>query len=313
MKMKKLILFFGLLLFPVLFPAQEFTLRLWEGDAPLAKGTAEHDIPTLSVFMPRPVQAAVPPEWWPANDRTALLVVPGGGYGYMMDSSERGEVADFFRRHGIVVFVLKYRLGLDKFGAYRHPAMLYDVSRALRHIRSNAQKYGVNPRKIGVYGNSAGGHLAATLLTQFDGGDPESADPVERVSSRPDFGILCCPVISMRDGLTHAASRKFLLGDAPSAELQALLSADEQVKANTPPCFIWHPFGDKSVPYQGSLAFAKALTRKKIPCELHIFERGGHGAGIWIRSRVSSNTANSGELLINWLIQNRFFELKSKN
>ena len=139
--MKKRTLFFGILLFPVLFWAQEYTFRLWDGDAPLAKGSAEHDIPTLSVFMPRPVQSTVPPKWWPANDRTAILVVPGGGYGYMMDTTERGEVADFFRRHGIVVFVLKYRLGLDKAGSYRHPAMLYDVSRALRHIRSNAEKY----------------------------------------------------------------------------------------------------------------------------------------------------------------------------
>jgi acetyl esterase/lipase len=153
------------------------------------------------------------------------------------------------------------------------------VARAVRLVRSRARQWNLDPKRIGVMGSSAGGHLASTLLTHVDAGRPGVADPVERESSRPDIGILCYPVISMGT-LTHAGSRRNLLGDNPSAELVDALSNERHVTPRTPPCFIWHTREDRTVKVENSLAFAAALRRNGVPCDLHIYQKGDHGIGL---------------------------------
>lgn len=202
-----------------------------------------------------------------------MLILPGGCYEYHADYEGAGYAA-FFNSLGFVSFVLNYRLGS---AGYRHPAMLQDAARAVRWIRANARKYGV--RKICVIGSSAGGHLAATLLTQWDRGNSKSHDMAERQSSRPDAGILCYPVIDMGK-YTHAGSRDNLLGLKPKAVALKAASAHLHVTAQTPPCFLWHTVEDELVPVENSLLFATALRRAGAPFELHLYEKGAHGLAL---------------------------------
>jgi acetyl esterase/lipase len=240
-------------------------IRLWAGAAPGALGASDKDIPTLAVTFPDSG----------TGTGAAIIICPGGGYGHLA-SHEGADYARFLSMHGITSFVLKYRLGSD---GYKHPAMLEDAARAVRLVRAGAARWHIDTAKIGIMGSSAGGHLASTLLTHHDAGNPRSIDAVERVSSRPDFGILCYPVISMGK-ITHEGSRKNLLGDNPTAEMVDLLSNEKQVTSGTPPCFIWHTSDDKTVSVQNSIEFAKALTANGVPFELHIFEQGRHGLGL---------------------------------
>lgn len=246
-------------------PTQGESIPLWSEGAPGALANDPKDIPTLTPFLPEPGEAT----------RAALVICPGGGYGHLAEHEGAG-YARFFNEHGITAFVLKYRLGPD---GYRHPAMLQDAARALRLVRSRAAEWKLDPNRIGIIGSSAGGHLASTLMTHFDMGNPAVADPIERVSSRPDLGILCYPVISM-DILTHGGSRRNLLGSDPKPDLIELLSNEQQVGSNTPPCFLWHTVEDKAVKVENSLEFAAALRRADIPFELHLYENGGHGMGL---------------------------------
>ena len=204
-----------------------------------------------------------------------MVICPGGGYGGLAAHEGKG-YALWLNDHGIAAFVLKYRLGSN---GYHHPAMLNDVQRAVRAVRFHAAEWKIDPAKIGVMGSSAGGHLASTAVTHFDAGLPDAADPVDRVSSRPDLGILCYPVISM-GALTHGGSKRNLLGPNPAPDLVTLLSSELQVTKETPPCFIWHTAADPAVPVQNSLMFAAALAEKKVPFDLHIYEKGGHGLGL---------------------------------
>lgn len=238
---------------------------LWPGGAPGARGNAASDIPTLTVFLPVHTNA-------PA---AAFVICPGGAYGNL--ARHEGDVyAQWLNARGIAGFVLKYRLGSR---GYRHPAMLQDAARALRTVRARAAQWNIDPDRIGVMGSSAGGHLASTLVTHFDSGDTNAADPVERVSSRPDAAILCYPVITMGK-LTHNGSRNNLLGANPPPGFITELSNELQVKSNTPPCFIWHTWEDGLVPVENSLQFAAALRAAGVKFDLHIYERGKHGLGL---------------------------------
>jgi acetyl esterase/lipase len=240
-------------------------IPLWPGPAPHAKGDAAADIPTLDIYEP----------FGTKFPDAAILILPGGGYGGL--SSQEGEgFAGVFQLQGFKAFVLNYRLGSD---GYRHPVMLADAARALRIVRSRATTDGFDPNKIAIIGSSAGGHLAATLLTKWDAGNPDDPDPVERVSSRPDLGILCYPVITMGES-THGGSRDNLLGtDAPKA-LREELSAENHVNAKTPPCFVWHTWEDPGVPVDNPLLFVSALRKAGVPFECHIYQDGGHGLGM---------------------------------
>ncbi len=261
---------------------------LWPGGAPGALGTQPQDIPTLTRYAPA----------GGTSNGATMLVLPGGGYGGLAGHEGKG-YAEWFAAHAVTAYVLQYRLGS---AGYRHPVMLHDAARALRTLRARARAEGLDPARIGIIGSSAGGHLASTLLTHFDAGKPDAADPIERESSRPDLGILCYPVISMGE-FTHAGSKHNLLGDNPPAELVHLLSNETQVTPETPPCFIWHTFEDKTVPVENSLQFAAALRRAGVPFELHIYEKGGHGLGL---PRPGSSTPAWDEACVAWLKGRRF-------
>lgn len=238
---------------------------LWPDGAPGALGKEDQDIPTLTPFLPDPGAAT----------GASIVICPGGGYGGLADH-EGSQYARWFNELGIAGFVLKYRLGS---AGYRHPAMLQDAARAVRTVRARADEWKLDPKRIGIIGSSAGGHLASTLLTHFDAGKPDAADSIERVSSRPDLGILCYAVITMGE-FTHQGSKHNLLGKAPLPGLVRELSNELQVTKETPPCFIWHTWEDKAVPVENSLKFAEALRKAGVRFDLHIYERGQHGLGL---------------------------------
>jgi acetyl esterase/lipase len=246
-----------------LFSAESFPL--WEQNVPGALGNDEKDIPTLTVFKPAEGTA----------NGAAMVICPGGGYGGLAQH-EGKDYAEWLAKHGITGIVLKYRLGS---AGYRHPVMLGDAARAVRLVRSQSEKWGIDPKRVGIMGSSAGGHLASTLLTHFDEGKAGASDPVEQQSSRPDLGILCYPVITLGE-FTHAGSKKNLLGENPSEDLVKLLSNELQVTTNTPPTFLWHTYEDTGVVPQNSMLFAMALQKHKVPYELHVYEKGKHGIGL---------------------------------
>lgn len=241
---------------------------LWPNGAPGALGQSTNDIPTLTAYLPEPGTAS----------GAAIVICPGGGYGGLA-GHEGNDYALFLNRAGVTAFVLKYRLGSH---GYRHPAMLHDAARAVRWVRSHAAEYAVDPKRVGIMGSSAGGHLASTLMTHFDAGDPQAGDPVERQSSRPDLGVLCYPVITM-EAYGHAGSRRNLLGDYPSADLIRHLSNEQQVSPGTPPAFVWHTWEDQAVPVRNALEFAAALERSGVPFDLHVYKAGRHGIGLGTR------------------------------
>ena len=246
-----------------LFAADSFPL--WEKGVPGSLGSAEKDIPTLTVFRADEGKAT----------GAAMVICPGGGYGGLAQH-EGKDYAEWLAKNGVTSFVLKYRLGS---AGYRHPVMLDDAARAVRLVRARASEWGVDGKRVGIMGSSAGGHLASTLLTHFDSGHQQSSDAVEKQSSRPDLGILCYAVISMGE-YTHGGSKKNLLGDNPSEDLVKLLSNELQVTTNTPPTFLWHTYEDTAVVPQNSMLFALALQKNKVPYELHIYEKGRHGIGL---------------------------------
>ncbi|MBO57219.1 MAG: endo-1,4-beta-xylanase, partial [Verrucomicrobiales bacterium] len=230
-----------------------------------AKGDSARDIPTLTPF-PAPAGN---------NSGSAIVICPGGSYGTLAPH-EGQTYAQFLQKHSVNGFVLKYRLGS---AGYRHPIMLGDAARALRTVRANAKQWKIDPDKIGIMGSSAGGHLASTLLTHFDAGNPQASDPIDRISSRPSLGVLCYPVITLGE-FTHRGSKRNLLGDKPPAELVELLSNEKQVTGNTPPTFLWHTVQDKAVPVENSLQFATALRKAGVPFALHVYQKGRHGIGL---------------------------------
>ena len=243
----------------------QVSLLLWPDGAPGALGSTSNDIPTLTLYLPDATNAT----------GAAMVICPGGGYGHLAPH-EGKNYALWLNQHGVTCFVLKYRLGSN---GYRYPAMLQDAARAIRLVRAQAADWKSDPKRVGIMGSSAGGHLASTLLTHFDLGNTNAADPIERQSSRPDIGILCYPVITMGE-YAHQGSKTNLLGTHPPSKLVKLLSNELQVTTNTPPCFIWQTFEDKTVSVENSLMFAEALRKNHVPFDLHIYQKGKHGLGL---------------------------------
>lgn len=268
-------------------------IPLYPNGASDARGTTDKDIPTLTAYLPKNQSAPT----------TAILVCPGGGYGALAAHEGEGYAA-WLLEQGIAAVVLKYRLGS---AGYRHPSMLNDAARGMRLLRSKAKEWNIDPARCGVMGSSAGGHLASTLLTHFETEKNSDKFSIDNLSSRPDFGILCYAVITMGE-LTHAGSRKNLLGDNPKPELIELLSNEKQVTKDTPPCFVWHTTDDPVVKVENSLQFAAALQRAKVPYDLHIYQKGPHGIGL----SIGKNGAAPGEVhpwakdLLVWLRQNQW-------
>lgn len=240
-------------------------MKLWEKEAPGSKGVEEADIPTLTIYKPAEGKAT----------GASVVVCPGGGYGMLADH-EGKPVAEWLNSVGITSFVLKYRLGAK----YRHPVMQNDVNRAIRVVRSNSEAWKIDPKRIGIIGFSAGGHLASTAATHFDAGDVKAIDPVERFSSRPDAAMLIYPVITMSDEFTHLGSKHNLLGEHPDAKLVELMSNEKQVTKDTPPTFIVHTLDDAVVPCENAIEFTRSCRKMGVPVELHLFEHGPHGFGL---------------------------------
>jgi acetyl esterase/lipase len=249
---------------------QTNVIVLWPGGAPGALGKSDKDISTLTAFFPAANKGS----------GAAMVICPGGGYAGL--ANHEGEhYARFLNEQGIAGFVLKYRLGS---AGYHHPAMLEDAARAVRTVRAKAADWKLDRKRIGIMGSSAGGHLASTLLTHFDSGKADAADPIDKESSRPDLGILCYPVITMTAmEFAHKGSITNLLGKNPSPELMKELSNELHVTKETPPCFLWHTDEDKGVLVENSLLFAQALRRAGVPFDLHIYEHGPHGMGLGSR------------------------------
>lgn len=237
---------------------------LWPDGAPGAKGTADADKPSITVHLPPPETA----------NGAAVVICPGGGYLGLMMSYEGHDIARWLSKQGVAGIVLKYRVS-----PYHHPAEMLDGQRAMRLVRANAAKWKIDPKRIGMMGFSAGGHLASTVGTHFDQGDPKAADPVDRVGCRPDFLVLVYPVISM-GGTGHSDSRNNLLGPSPSPELVDLLSSEKQVTAKTPPTFLAHAKTDALVSVENSALFYAALKAHKVPCEFLELPTGQHGLGV---------------------------------
>lgn len=247
--------------------AEPEPILLWPNGAPDAKGDQPGDKPQLFVH-PAPKDKAV---------GAAVVICPGGGYGATMMSYEGHEVAEWFSTFGVTGVVLKYRVG--QHGG--HPRPLNDVQRAIRYVRANAKKLGVDPDRIGVMGFSAGGHLAASAATLYKDGNKESDDPLGRVSTRPNFAVLAYPVITMTDPHTHAGSRRNLLGEKPDDASVKAMSLETRVTKNTPPVFLFHTTTDNVVPVENSLLFFAACRAAGVPAELHVYRTGPHGVGLF--------------------------------
>jgi acetyl esterase/lipase len=243
------------------------TELLWPQGAPGAKGDKPADRPTLTAYLPDPSKAV----------GTAVVVCPGGGYANLAVDHEGRQIAQWLNGIGVAGFVLEYR---HRGRGYGHPAPLQDAQRAIRTVRAKAQQWHVSPRRIGIMGFSAGGHLASTAGTHFDQGNPQAADPIERVGCRPDFLILCYPVIAFDEPYTHRGSQDNLLGPKADAALARSLSNEKQVTAETPPTFLFHTDDDECVPVENSVRFYLALKAAGVPAEMHIYRSGRHGLGL---------------------------------
>jgi acetyl esterase/lipase len=247
-------------------PASATVITLWPDGVPGAAGKEEADIPTLTVFRP-PADKA---------NGTAVVICPGGGYGFLANDHEGKQPAEWLNQRGVTAIVLKYRIA----PRYHHPAPMQDAQRAIRTVRARAKEFGLDPKRIGIWGFSAGGHLASTAGTHFDDGKADASDPVEKESCRPDFLILCYPVITMTGPTTHGGSKTNLLGKEPDEKLVENLSNERQVTDKTPPTFLFHTNADTGVVPENSILFYLALRKAGVPAELHIYEKGVHGVGL---------------------------------
>ena len=265
---------------------------LWPEGAPGSLGTADHDVPALLAF----------PAAKDIANGCGVVVCPGGGYGGLAMDHEGFQVAAWLNQRGITAWILRYRLGSK---GYHHPTQQGDVLRAIRTARHNAASIGVDVARIGVMGFSAGGHLASTAATHFDPGNPDAIDPIDKISSRPDFTVLGYPVITMDERFTHKGSRRNLFGNDryDSAELVELLSNEKHVTSKTPPTFIFHTTEDQAVPVENAIEFYSALRKNHVAAELHVYQNGRHGVGLGGNDPVLSTWPSRLE---DWLKINHF-------
>lgn len=284
--MPRIVPLFGLLLSSVgLLTAESTTLPLYPtGAVPNYQDVGETEIrdranilriskvqtPTLEVYLPDPQIAT----------GEAIVICPGGGYAILAYEHEGTEIARWWADRGVAGLVLKYRLPTSAAQIEPRLSPLLDAQRALRLARHHAADWNINPERVGIMGFSAGGHLAATASVHYDAGDPTADDPVDRLSSRPDFSMLIYPVISFTEPFRHSGSRRNLIGPEPTAELIEHYSNELQVTADTPPAILIHAQDDRSVPVENSFVYAEALRRHDIPTEVVVYPVGGHGFGL---------------------------------
>jgi acetyl esterase/lipase len=284
---RRLVSLFAFAAAPALFAAMPVStpliLPLWEGTPPNSQpgGQPEERVEEYNILWVRHVHDPRIEVRLPARGNAtgqAVVVCPGGGYAGLAYDWEGTDIAGWLNSRGIAAIILTYRLPIDGDVAHKKwLCPLLDAQRAIRLTRAHAADWGIDPAKVGIMGFSAGGHVASTAGTHFDAGNPQAADPVDRLSSRPDFMVLVYPVISMREGITHEGSRVNLLGEHPSEELVHRYSNELQVTAETPPTFLVQAGDDTVVPVQNSLLFYEALLAHHVPAELHLYPHGGHG------------------------------------
>jgi acetyl esterase/lipase len=282
--MKKLFAFFSAALLFASFAAAETTscstegtdnaflgirtINLWPGTPPQAKGNGCVDIPTLTILSPRQG----------TENGSAVVIFPGGSYQRLAADLEGREVADWFTARGFKAFIVAYRLSSN---GYLLPVPLLDARRAIQTVRARAAEFHVAPDRIVAMGFSAGGHLVALAATKPIAGDPGATDPVERVSSRPDFLVLGYPWLgAITTDTSHLSYCKLFNVMDQCEALRALYSPELFVSKDTPPTFIYHTFNDQTVPVEQSLTFFDALVKAGVPSEMHVFADGKHGSGL---------------------------------
>jgi acetyl esterase/lipase len=304
--MKKTLLFTLAILVATTSFAQTSILKLWPAGVPgsikseayVEKETTSNGIPsryekvtdpTLTVFLPEKEKAT----------GTAVLICPGGGYGVLAFDHEGYQIAKWLNDNGIAGIILKYRLPSDIIMKDKSIGPLQDAQEGIRFIRRNAAKWNINPRKVGVIGFSAGGHLASTLSTHFD----EKVYDSDTISARPDFSLLIYPVISFDAAFTHMGSRSNLIGKEPSAEAIQHFSNELRINEKTPPAFLVHSADDKTVPVKNSMVYFENLNRFNTPVEMHIYQKGGHGYGLSVGKGTQASWPG---LCVNWMKTNNF-------
>ena len=256
---------------------------LWPQGAPGAVGAEEQDKPHLEIFT----------GYGPAP-HTAVIVCPGGGYTHLAYEKEGTQIAEWLNLRGITAFVLTYRLA----PRYQYPQPILDGYRSVRWVRSHAAEYHVAADRIGMWGFSAGGHLVGMVGTHFDDGNPQAADPIDRVSDRPDFVISSYGVLTLLPEVAKPGTLKTLLGDRVTQSLLDEVSPDKHVTAQTPPFFLFSTTADQGVPPLSTVTFYAALVRASVPAEMHIFQTGPHGTAL---GQSNPELAEWPTLLENWL------------
>ncbi len=282
----------------VIKPVEE---KLWSGKAPASVGSVEKNTPTITIY-------AVPKE--KANG-TAVVVCPGGGYGALAWDHEGKQIAEWLNNRGASAFILKYRIVSKDRPSPLAPAPMLDVQRAIRTVRAHAKEYGIDPNKIGVWGFSAGGHLASTAATHFDRGMKDSMDPIDQVSCRPDFAILAYPVIMMNGKYAHRGSANNLIGNKADQKNQDFYSSHLQVTKDTPPTFLFSTVDDRAVPVENSREFKAACEKNGVPVELVEYPNGPHGVGLAKNKNLPKGLSEWPNKLEGWLIKMNFLP-KSK-
>ncbi len=273
---------------------------LWPGGAPGALGSKDIDVPKLYCYPVREAERVHGERFEraePHGDRAAVIVMPGGGYRELMMEKEGAAEARWLNGHGVEAFVLEYRLGPK----YHFPAPMLDGARAVRYVRSHAEELGIAADKVGVWGFSAGGHLAGYLAAVNDGGNLKAANPEERVSDRPDFAILSYARLSMDASIPRPTNLEALIGEHPTQAMINEISIDRRVTSSTSPSFIFSTGEDQQVNSLNATAYYDALKRAGVPAELHIFERGPHGVGLGQRLKALPGLSVFETLLENWM------------
>jgi acetyl esterase/lipase len=263
-------------------------ILLWPKDHPANQGDEPKSVdspewtervtksPTLTPFLP-------PGDHGPT---AAAVICPGGGYSGLAMAKEGRAMAEWLQSHGVAGVILRYRCGGGK---NQQPVPLQDAQRAIRTVRAKAVQWNIDPKRVGIVGFSAGGHLASSAATMFDKKTAEPIDATDGQTARPDFAVLVYPVISMEAGVAHGGSRKNLLGENPDDKLAEEWSTDRRVTEKTPPTFLVHASDDKGVLVKNSLLFYQALVDHGVPAELHAYEEGGHGFGLFKGDRPADH------------------------
>ena len=262
------------------------TIVLWPNGAPGALGNGDGDVPRMYVY---PAAGT--------GSHSAVIVMPGGGYTHLAIEKEGGAEARWLNEHGVTAFVLEYRLG----PRYHFPSPMLDGARAVRYVRSHAAELDVAKDRVGLWGFSAGGHLAGYLAAVHDSGTAGATDPIERESDRPDFVIVSYGRFSMDESIPRKTNMEGLLGDHPTQAMLDAVSVVKLVTKNTSPFFIYSTTGDQTVNSMNATALYDALKKADVPVELHIFERGGHGTGMAQGLKNLPELAIYPTLLANWM------------